>query len=64
MFTPNASNQSFAFASGVNKTVAIRNVNRDVLGTVSQINLSGVAKTPARIMATHVHSADARIARV
>lgn len=64
VFTPNATNQSFLFASGVNKTVAIRNVNRDVLGTVSQINLSGSTKTPARIMATHVHSADARIARV
>jgi hypothetical protein len=64
VFTPNATNQSFSFASGVNKTVAIRNVNRDVLGTVSQINLSGSTKTPARIIATHVHSADARIARV
>jgi hypothetical protein len=63
VFTP-TSGATFTFNSGVNKTVAIRNVNRDVLATVTQIDLSGSTKTPARIMATHVHSADARIARV
>jgi hypothetical protein len=62
VFTPTAGT-AFTFVSGVNKTVAIRNVNRDALATVSQVNLSGSTKTPARIMATHVHSADARIAR-
>jgi hypothetical protein len=62
VFTP-TSGATFTFNSGVNKTVAIRNVNRDVLATVTQIDLSGSTKTPARIMATHVHSADARIAR-
>jgi len=62
IFTP-TSGTSFTFVSGVNKTVAIRNVNRDVLATVSQINLFGSTKTPARIIATHVHSSDARIAR-
>ena len=64
VFTPTAGSQSFTFTAGVNKTVAIRNINRDTLATVSQINLSGSTKSPARIMATHLHSADARIARV
>lgn len=64
VFTPDGTSKTFSFASGINKTVAIRNVNRDTLGTVTQINLAGSTKTPARIMATHVHSADARIARV
>lgn len=64
VFTPNATSQSFTFTSGINKTVAIRNINRDTLATVTQVNLSGTTKTPARIMSTHVHSADARIARV
>ncbi len=64
VFTPNATSRSFTFTSGINKTVAIRNINRDTLATVTQVNLSGTTKTPARIMSTHVHSADARIARV
>jgi len=64
VFTPDGTSKTFTFSSGVNKTVAIRNINRDVLATVSQIYLSGTSKTPARIMATHLHSADARIARI
>jgi hypothetical protein len=64
VFTPNATSETFSFVAGVNKTVAIRNINRDTLSTVSQINLSGITKSPARIMSTHVHSSDARISRI
>lgn len=46
-----------------NRTFAIRNINRNTLATVMQINLYGWTNTANRIYASHIHCADARIAR-
>ena len=46
-----------------NRTFAIRSLNRNTLATVMQVNLYGWSNTANRLYATHIHSADARIAR-
>jgi len=46
-----------------NRTFAIRNVNRNTLATVMQINLYGWANTASRLYASHIHCVDARIPR-
>jgi hypothetical protein len=46
-----------------NRTFGIRSVNRSTLATVMQLNLYGWSNTPNRIYSSHIHCADARIAR-
>jgi hypothetical protein len=46
-----------------NRTFAIRSINRNTLATVMQINLYGWSNTANRLYASHIHCADARIAR-
>jgi hypothetical protein len=46
-----------------NRTFAVRNLNRNTLATVMQVNLYGWSNTANRLYATHIHCADARIAR-
>ena len=46
-----------------NRTFGIRNINRSTLATVMQINLYGWTNTANRLYASHIHCADARIAR-
>jgi hypothetical protein len=46
-----------------NRTFAIRSLNRNTLATVMQINLYGWSNTANRLYASHIHCADARIAR-
>jgi hypothetical protein len=45
------------------RTFGIRSVNRNTLATVMQINLYGWSNTSNRLYASHIHCADARIAR-
>ena len=46
-----------------NRTFGIRSLNRNTLATVMQINLYGWSNTAHRLYASHIHCADARIAR-
>ena len=46
---------SWRIAGNANKTAAIRNVNRDVLATVMQWQLSGWTKLAQRLYASHIH---------
>lgn len=64
IFSPAATPSSFTFTGGQNKTIALRDVYRDVFSQCVQISLSGSGRTPGVIYATHVHSSDARIPRV
>jgi hypothetical protein len=64
VFSPVTTPSTFVFAGGQNKTVALRDVYRDVFSQCVQISLSGSGRTPGVIYATHVHSSDARIPRV
>jgi hypothetical protein len=64
VFSPVATPSSFVFTGGQNKTVALRDVYRDVFSQCVQISLSGSGRTPGVIYATHVHSSDARIPRL
>jgi hypothetical protein len=45
------------------RTFGIRSVNRSTLATVMQINLYGWSNTANKFYASHIHCADARIAR-
>lgn len=54
---------SFYIPINYNRTFAIRNLNRNTFATTMQINLYGWSNTANRLYATHIHSADARIAR-
>jgi hypothetical protein len=64
VFNPAATAGTYTISSGINKTIALRNVLRDTLSQCVEITISGSCRTPGALYATHIHASDSRIPRL